>query len=104
VRFRTRPMMEWVAALREADVAVGPCLEAAAGFEDEQARAMDMIAEVFDPRLGTLREAGLPIKYGATPGAITHSAPELGANTGEILRGLGIDQDEQASLRTQGAI
>jgi crotonobetainyl-CoA:carnitine CoA-transferase CaiB-like acyl-CoA transferase len=104
VRFRTRPMMEWVAALREADVAVGPCLEAAAGFEDEQARAMDMIAEVFDPRLGTLREAGLPIKYGETPGAITHSAPELGANTGEILRGLGIDQDEQASLRTQGAI
>jgi crotonobetainyl-CoA:carnitine CoA-transferase CaiB-like acyl-CoA transferase len=46
----------------------------------------------------------LPIKYGATPGAITHSAPEPGANTGEILRGLGIDQDEQASLRTQGAI
>jgi CoA:oxalate CoA-transferase len=96
--------MEWVAAMREADVAVGPCLEAAAGFEDEQARAMDMIAQVVDPKLGVLREAGLAIKYGATPGAITRSAPEPGADTAEILRGLGIYQDEQAGLRTQGAI
>ncbi len=103
-RFRTRPMMEWVAALRESDVAVGPCLEAAAGFEDEQALAMDLIAEVIDPKLGRLREAGLPIKYGATPGAITRSAPEPGADSEEILRGLGIDAAQLAGLRAQGTI
>jgi crotonobetainyl-CoA:carnitine CoA-transferase CaiB-like acyl-CoA transferase len=104
VRFRTRPMMEWVDALREADVAVGPCLEAGVGFEDEQALAMDMIAEVIDPRLGKLREAGLPIKYGATPGVITRSAPQAGSDTEEILGGLGIGQDEFAALRGQGVI
>jgi crotonobetainyl-CoA:carnitine CoA-transferase CaiB-like acyl-CoA transferase len=102
-RFRTRPMMQWVAALRESDVAVGPCLEAGAGFEDEQALAMDLIAEVIDPRLGRLREAGLPIKYGATPGAITRSAPGPGADTEEILRRLGVGPDQAAELRARGA-
>jgi crotonobetainyl-CoA:carnitine CoA-transferase CaiB-like acyl-CoA transferase len=103
-RFKTRPMMEWVAALRESDVAVGPCLEAGAGFEDEQALAMEMIAQVADPRLGLLRESGLPIKYRATPGAIKHSAPEPGADSEDILRGLGIGTDELAGLRAQGVI
>jgi len=104
LRFRTRPMMEWVSALRESDVAVGPCLEAGVGFEDEQALAMDLIAPVIDPRLGTLREVGLPIKYGGTPGAITRSAPEPGADTDQILRELGIDRDELAGLHSQGVI
>jgi crotonobetainyl-CoA:carnitine CoA-transferase CaiB-like acyl-CoA transferase len=103
-RFRTRPMMEWVAGLRESDVAVGPCLEAGVGLEDEQAIAMDLIAEIFDPRLGKLREAGLPIKYGATPGAITTSAPDPGADSDEILRWLDISQDEVVALRAQGAV
>jgi crotonobetainyl-CoA:carnitine CoA-transferase CaiB-like acyl-CoA transferase len=103
-RLRTRPMMEWVAALRQSDVAVGPCLEAGAGFEDEQAIAMDLIAEILDPRLGKLREAGLPIKYGASPGAITKSAPEPGADTHEILRWLEIPPGELADLRAQGAL
>jgi len=104
VRFRTRPMMEWVAALRESDVAVGPCLEAGAGFQDEQALAMDMIAEVADARLGMVRESGLPIKYGATPGAITGSAPEPGADSEQILRSLGIEASEFSSLRALGAV
>jgi crotonobetainyl-CoA:carnitine CoA-transferase CaiB-like acyl-CoA transferase len=103
-RFRTRPMMEWVAALRESDVAVGPCLEAGVGFEDEQARAMDLIAEVVDPRLGLLREAGLPIKYHATPGAIRCSAPQPGADSEEVLRWLEIPPGELAALRAQGAL
>src|SRR5579875_84467 len=103
-RFRTRPMMQWVAALRDSDVAVGPCLEAGAGFEDEQALAMDLIAQVFDPRLGNLRECGLPIKFGATPGAITKSAPEPGADAEEVLRWLGIPHSEAAVLRAQGAV
>lgn len=103
-RFRTRPMMDWVAALRESDVAVGPCLEAGAGFEDEQALAMDMIATVMDPRLGALREVGLPIKYAHTPGAITRCAPEPGADSAEILRGLGMGPQEISDLRSQGAL
>ncbi len=103
-RFRTRPMMEWVQALRDSDVAVGPCLEAAAGFEDEQALAMDLVVEVLDPKLGRLREAGLPIKYGVTPGAITTSAPEPGADSEDILRGLGVDAVQLGGLRAQGAI
>jgi crotonobetainyl-CoA:carnitine CoA-transferase CaiB-like acyl-CoA transferase len=103
-RFKARPMMEWVAALREADVAVGPCLEAGVGFEDEQALAMEMIAQVDDPRLGLLREAGLPIKYGATPGRIMHSAPEAGADSEDLLGGLGIGRDELSVLRTQGVV
>ncbi len=103
-RFRTRPMMRWVEALRDADVAVGPCLEAGVGFEDEQALAMEMIAQVEDPKLGVLRELGLPIKYASTPGAITCSAPEPGADTETILAALGIGRDEMAALRIQAVI
>jgi crotonobetainyl-CoA:carnitine CoA-transferase CaiB-like acyl-CoA transferase len=65
---------------------------------------MNMIAEVLDPMLGKLREAGLSIKYGLTPGAITRSAPQPGADTEAVLRGLGIDQAELAEMRARSAI
>jgi crotonobetainyl-CoA:carnitine CoA-transferase CaiB-like acyl-CoA transferase len=103
-RFRVRPMMEWVDALREADVAVGPCMEAGLVFDDPQALAMDLTVDVTDPGLGMLREAGLAIKYGATPGAVLRCAPRPGADSEAILRGLGVDASELAALRTQGVI
>ncbi len=101
-RFRTRPMMEWVAALREADVAVGPCLEPGEVFNDPQALAMELVTQVDDPELGPITELGLPLKFSATPGAIRGSAARPGADNSEILRAL--EHHASAPARREPAI
>ncbi len=99
-RFKSRTMMEWVAALRDADVAVGPCLAPGEILDDPQALAMELVTQVNDPELGPITELGLSLKFSATPGAIRGSAVRPGADTDEILRVLN-DRDAQ-DARTRG--
>ena len=74
-------------------------------FADPQVRHRDMIAEVPHPTIGTLRLAGIPIKYSETPGAVRLPPPLLGEHTGEVLAGvLGYSPDRIQALRNEGAI
>ena len=99
-RFKTRTMMEWVKALRAADVAVGPCLAPGEVLDDPQALAMELVTQVNDPELGPITELGLPLKFSATPGAIRGSAVRPGADTDEILCVLN-DRAAQGSRTTR---
>jgi crotonobetainyl-CoA:carnitine CoA-transferase CaiB-like acyl-CoA transferase len=103
-RFKTRPMMEWVEALRAADVAVGPCLEPGEVLSDPQALAMELVTQVEDPELGPITELGLPLKFAATPGAIRSSAPRPGAHTAEILHALGYNDAQIGEMRARRVI
>ena len=98
-RFTTRPMMEWVAVLRAADVAVGPCLAPGEVLDDPQALAMELVTQVDDPELGPITELGLPLKFSATPGAIRGSAAQPGADTAEIVRALNHQDAPRARTR-----
>ena len=54
-------------------------------FADPQVLHREMIAEVPHPTIGTLRLAGIPIKYSETPGQVRSPPPLLGEHTDEIL-------------------
>jgi crotonobetainyl-CoA:carnitine CoA-transferase CaiB-like acyl-CoA transferase len=89
----------WVGALEAAQVPCGPILDVLEAFASPEAASLGMDARVEHPILGTLRQAGIPMGFAATPGSIRTAPPLLGEHTDEILGGCGFTPSEIAELR-----
>lgn len=103
-RLAERTTGDWLAALEAADVPVGPVTDIMAAFGSPEAMAGGMLVEVEHPALGVLRQAGIPIGFERTPGAIRTPPPLLGEHTDTILTELGYDAEAIARARGAGAI
>ena len=103
-RLAARSTDAWLAALGAADIPCGPITDVLTAFQSPEATARSMLVEVEHPALGVLRQAGIPIEFEATPGAVLTAPPLLGEHTDEILAELGIDADQVARLRAQGVV
>jgi formyl-CoA transferase len=96
---------EWMEIFVEAAIPCGPVNNMQHLFDDPQVRHRNMITEVPHPTIGTLRLAGVPIKYSDTPGTVRLHPPLLGEHTGEVLTDvLGYSPDRIETLRKEGAI
>jgi crotonobetainyl-CoA:carnitine CoA-transferase CaiB-like acyl-CoA transferase len=102
--FATRARDEWLERLRAEDVVCAPVQSYAELARDPQVAANDLVVELEHPHAGRIRQVGLPIKLGATPGAARSTAPEHGQHTEEVLLASGYGWDELASLRAEGVI
>jgi formyl-CoA transferase len=100
----TRTASEWVDALLAVGVPAGPINTIAEVFEDPQVLARNMRVDVQHPKLGTVTMSGISYKHGDTPGTIRRHPPLLGEHTDEVLSALGLDMEEIAALRREGAI
>ena len=67
-------------------------------YDDPHYAAREMLVRVPHPGLGHTTQAGVVPKLSATPGAIRHTGPEIGADTVEVLRGLGLTDTRIAEL------
>jgi crotonobetainyl-CoA:carnitine CoA-transferase CaiB-like acyl-CoA transferase len=94
----------WEKRLRAEGVPFTPINSIDRVAQDEQVLARDMIAHVNHPDAGEIRVAGLPIKLSETPGRIQSPPPLLGEHTLEVLRGLGLSQEDTDVLIRQGAV
>jgi crotonobetainyl-CoA:carnitine CoA-transferase CaiB-like acyl-CoA transferase len=103
-RFATRSSAEWLAALEAAEVPCGPITDVLTAFASPEAEALGMTVEVEHPAFGALRQAGIPIAFAATPGAIRTAPPLLGEHGDEVLAELGYLPDEIERLRAAGVI
>jgi crotonobetainyl-CoA:carnitine CoA-transferase CaiB-like acyl-CoA transferase len=101
---KTKPRAEWIRLFNEADCPNQPVLYPGDGFDDAQVNVINMVVDVQDPELGTLHEAGVPIKFAKTPGAVTTSAPLIGEHTAGILSELGVSAEALDALKRDGIV
>ena len=69
-RFVGVPTAAWLERLEAAEIPCGPIQGVLEALESDQAQAREMTVEVEHPLLGTLRQVGVPFKFGATPATI----------------------------------
>lgn len=91
---------------REAMVPGGPCNTVRELFCDEQEAVREMLVDVQDPVLGTVKQLGKATKFmrdDADDKTIA-PAPRLGADTQDVLTKAGFSAQELEALRTSGAV
>jgi crotonobetainyl-CoA:carnitine CoA-transferase CaiB-like acyl-CoA transferase len=91
-------------AFEKAEAAVAPVQDVRDVMADPQYQALDTITTVDDPELGPLRMQNVLFRLSGTPGAIRWAGRPHGADTEEVLSGLGLTPAELAALRAEGTL
>jgi len=100
--FSTKTRDEWLEFLRAADIPCAPANTVEEFLDDPQVLANNMVVEVEEDRVGKVREMGIPVKLGLTPGCVKGRSPKIGEHSEEILADiLGYSAQEIASLKNQ---
>ncbi|HZL59114.1 MAG TPA: CaiB/BaiF CoA-transferase family protein [Stellaceae bacterium] len=86
---KTKPSAHWLALFEKAGIPGGPINNLAQALAHPQTAARNMLVTVEDPKSGTLKLAGNPIKFSGIADPKTRpSAPELDADRAAILKEL----------------
>jgi crotonobetainyl-CoA:carnitine CoA-transferase CaiB-like acyl-CoA transferase len=85
--------------LLAAGIPAGPVLNTAQVMDHPHTKHRDMAA-----KLDWYEGAGIPIKFGRTPGEIRSTPPAFGAQANEILGEHGFDDDEVEALAASGGL
>ncbi len=103
-RLRTRPAAEWLAELKAAGVPCGGVRDFEQVLTDPQIVERAMVIALEHPVAGAIRQLGVPVKLGDTPGAVRTPPPVLGQHTSAILGELGYSAAEIERLTSDGAV
>ena len=90
--------------LEGARVPCGPINDFQQVYSDPQVRAREMLVELEDPELGTLKNIGIPVKLSLTPGRIRRRAPDLGEHSREVLLQAGYNAEDVDRLIESGVV
>jgi crotonobetainyl-CoA:carnitine CoA-transferase CaiB-like acyl-CoA transferase len=93
---------EALAAMRAAQVTVGPVYTIADAVADAHFREREIIVEADDAELGSVPMHNIVPRLSCTPGAWRRPAPRLGEHTDAVLAEAGLDADAIARLRKEG--
>ena len=96
--------VSWLERLEAAEIPCGRINDLVAAFDAPQVRARGMVVDVEHPRLGTIRQVGVPFKLDATPATIRTAPPLLGEHSAEVLAELGYEPAAIERLRRKDVI
>jgi crotonobetainyl-CoA:carnitine CoA-transferase CaiB-like acyl-CoA transferase len=84
--FRRRDTVDWLGILSDAGLPCGPVNTIDRVFADAQVLHRRMLLEVEHPTAGTVRMAGMPVKFSATPATLRLPPPLLGQHSEAVLQ------------------
>ncbi len=87
--FKERTTAEWLELFQRLDIPAAPLRTPADLFNNPHLNAVGFF-ETVDTEFGPMRFPGVPTWFSRTPGRVAGPAPQLGANTGEVLEELGL--------------
>jgi crotonobetainyl-CoA:carnitine CoA-transferase CaiB-like acyl-CoA transferase len=103
--FRERTREQWREFASQHDCCLEPVLELDEALDSELVRAREMVVELEQPGSERpVRQLGVPVKMSRTPGGPQGPGPALGADTDEVLDGLGYSAEEVEALKESGAV
>jgi crotonobetainyl-CoA:carnitine CoA-transferase CaiB-like acyl-CoA transferase len=102
--FATRTWAEWDKRFRENDLIVSANQTISEILKDEQAIVNNFFTDIDHPVTGKARLLNSPLQFSETPAKIKSVAPQVGADTEEILLKIGFNWEEIAQLKKQGVV
>jgi len=103
--FLTRTTAEWVGALTAADVPCAPVQTIDQVFAAPQVLHRNMLVEIEHPTAGTVKLAGIPVKFSATPASVRLPPPLLGQHSEDVLSSwLGMSIEEIENLKRKSVL
>jgi crotonobetainyl-CoA:carnitine CoA-transferase CaiB-like acyl-CoA transferase len=94
----------WLKILRGANVWCAPVLRYDQVFEDPAVRYLEPILEFDHPQAGRIRLVAPPVRYSAWQPRATRVPPDVGEDTGGVLKDLGYSPEDLAQLHRDGVI
>jgi crotonobetainyl-CoA:carnitine CoA-transferase CaiB-like acyl-CoA transferase len=98
-----RPSAEWLRLLEAEGVPAAEVRDLAQVFDGPQPAALGSVQQLEHPEAGPYRVVGAPIRIDGRPLPYPRPAPSLGADTREVLTGLGLNEEEIDELVRVGA-
>jgi crotonobetainyl-CoA:carnitine CoA-transferase CaiB-like acyl-CoA transferase len=94
----------WIGKLNAAGVPCDRVRTLPEVFADPQTIEQEMVLSAEHPGHGEVRMLGFPIKFAEAPCRLRCPAPDLGADSDEVLRELGYSAEDIARLHAAGAV
>ncbi len=101
--FKNYKISELAEKLTQAGIPFAPINTVEDAVKSPQIKAREMVTEMKSP-YGSVNLIGSPFKMSRTPGKIRIAPPQLGYNTVEILKSVGIEQKEIDNLIKKGVV
>ena len=102
--YKTKTRDQWLEQFGAQGIPVAPVQNIDDFMAYKQVIASDMVQTVREPKLGNVKEMGVPVSLTDTPGKIKGPSPQPGQHTREILRELGYSAQEIKRLKQGNVI